>query len=204
MGAYRIDQDRDDAVTMSSDENSVARYLDQLASLITALPREPIYRAAKHLHTRWQLGASFITAGNGGSAATASHLAGDLCKATRHDLRKPVRAMCLNDNMTALTAWANDTTYGQALAEQLHSLGESGDVFIPISGSGNSVNILQATAYAKDHRMFVIALTGMGGQLAAMADIVIAVPSLDMPLIEDCHMAIGHVLTNAVREAIAR
>lgn len=190
---------------LDGDDNEIARYLDRVAAAILATPRDSVYRIAKHLHTRWQLGATFITCGNGGSAATASHFAGDLTKATRHDQRNPVRALCLNDNQTGLTAWANDTTYDQALAEQLKSLGRAGDVFLPISGSGNSPNVLQATVYAKRHRMFVLALTGSGGgQLAAMADVAVVVPTDEMPAIEDVHMALCHVLTNALREAIAR
>jgi D-sedoheptulose 7-phosphate isomerase len=192
-------------MSMPSDDNEIARYLDRVSTLLLTTPRQPIYRIAQHLYTRWQLGATFVTCGNGGSAATASHFAGDLTKATRHDLRKPVRALCLNDNMTAHTAWANDTTYSQAMAEQLKSLGEMGDVFIPISGSGNSGNVLQATVYAKQHRMLILALIGSGGgQLAAMADVAIVVPSDEMPAIEDCHLAVCHVLTNSLREAIAR
>lgn len=190
---------------MLSDDNELARYLDRVAALIIATPREPIYRIAKHLYTRYQLGATIITAGNGGSAATASHFAGDITKATRHDLRKPVRALCLNDNMTACTAWANDTSYGQALAEQLHSLGKPGDIFFPISGSGNSRNILQATVYAKQHGMLVMALTGSGGgELFELADVAVLVPSDEMPAIEDVHMSICHVLVNELKAAVAR
>ena len=185
--------------------NDLERYLDRVAALLLATPREPIYRIAKHLHTRWQLGATIITAGNGGSAATASHFAGDVTKATRHNLRKPVRALCLNDNLTATTAWANDTSYSRALAEQLQSLGRSGDIFLPISGSGDSANIIQATVYAKQQQMLVMALTGSGGgELAEIADVAVIVPSDDMPAIEDVHMAICHVLVNELREAIAR
>lgn len=190
---------------LNGDDNEVTRYLERVAALLLAIDRQPIYRIAKHLFTRYQMGATFISCGNGGSAATASHFAGDVTKATRHDKRTPVRALCLNDNMTASTAWANDTTYGQAMAEQLKSLGRAGDVFIPISGSGNSPNILQATIYAKQHRMFVLALTGGdGGQLAAMADIAVVVPSSEMPAIEDTHMAICHVLVNELKAAVAR
>lgn len=189
---------------MSSDDNDMARYLDRVSALIAVTPRQPIYHVAKHMYARYQLGATFVTCGNGGSAATASHFAGDLTKATRHDLRKPVRALCLNDNLTGLTAWANDTTYGQALAEQLKSLARPGDVFMPISGSGNSLNIIQATIYAKQHQMLVLALCGSGGgDLARLADLAIIVPSDEMPAIEDVHLAICHVLINELAAVVA-
>lgn len=190
---------------MDGDNNNITRYLERVSALILATPRDPIQLIAKHLHTRWQLGRTILTCGNGGSAATASHFAGDVTKATRHDLRKPVRAVCLSDNITALTAWANDTTYGHALAEQLRSLGQGGDVFFPISGSGNSGNVLQAAVEARRQKMLILALVGSGGgQLAAMADVAVIVPSDEMPAIEDVHMAICHVLVNALKEAIAR
>ena len=190
---------------MNGDDNNITRYLERVSMLMLATPREPIQRIAKHLYTGWQLGAMFLTCGNGGSAATASHFAGDVTKAPRHDLRKPVRAVCLSDNITALTAWANDTTYGHALCEQLRSLGRPGDVFFPISGSGNSGNVLQAAVEARRQKMLILALVGSGGgQLAAMADVAVVVPSDEMPAIEDVHMAICHVLVNALREAIAR
>lgn len=190
---------------MSSDDNELARYLERVSKLLLETPRAPIYRIAKHLHTRWQLGATILTCGNGGSAATASHFAGDVTKATRHPLRKPVRAICLNDNMTATTAWANDTSYSRALAEQLQSLGRPGDIFLPISGSGNSPNVIQAAAYAKQQQMLILALTGSGGgELAQMADVAVIVPSDEMPAIEDVHMAICHVLVNELKAAVAR
>lgn len=190
---------------IDGDDNEMTRYLDRVAAAILATPREPIYRIAKHLHTRWQLGATILTCGNGGSVATASHFAGDVTKATRHDLRNPVRALCLNDNMTAVTAWANDTTYAQALTEQLKSLGRSGDVFFPISGSGNSANVLQAAVEARRQKMLILALCGSGGgQLAAMADVAVVVPSDEMPVIEDVHLAICHVLVNELKAAVAR
>jgi D-sedoheptulose 7-phosphate isomerase len=190
---------------MNSNHNELAHYLERVAGLLLATPREPIYRIAKHLYTRYQLGATIITCGNGGSAATASHFAGDVTKATRHPNRNPVRAICLNDNLTATTAWANDVSYSRALAEQLASLGRPGDIFFPISGSGNSANVIQAAAYAKQQQMLVMALCGSGGgELAELADVAVIVPSEEMPAIEDVHMAICHGLVRELKAAVAR
>ena len=186
-----------------SDDNETARYLDRVAHLVANTPREPIYHVASQMYTRWQLGAAFLTCGNGGSAATASHLVCDLTKATRHEGRKTVRALCLTDNMASLTAWANDDDYEHALAEQVRSLGRAGDVLIAISGSGNSPNILHAVKAARAHSILVVALTGQGGQLEPLADLAIVVPSYEMAAIEDCHMAICHALTNNLRDRIA-
>lgn len=177
-------------------------YLTNLAMTLAAIDRAPIVAAVKHLYARYQLGALFAVCGNGGSAATAQHLVCDLTKATRHEGRKPVRAVCLTDNMAALTAWANDTTYSQALAEQVRGVALPGDVLIAISGSGNSPNVLQAAAAARANRMTVVALTGMGGELGEKADITIRVPADDLPTIEDGHLAICHALTNSLRQRI--
>lgn len=176
--------------------NLIDSYLATLAATLGAVDRAPVVRAVQHLYTRWQLGALFLTCGNGGSAATAQHLACDLTKATRYEGRKPVRAVCLNDNIAGLTAWANDADYDVALMEQLRSVGQSGDVLIAISGSGNSRNVLRAATYARQHQITVVAMTGMAGKLGDMADIMIRVPAPDLPTIEDAHLAICHALTN--------
>ena len=166
-----------------TDQNDTARYLDRVAQLVASTPREPIYHVAHQLYTRWQLGAAFLTCGNGGSAATASHLVCDLTKATRAVRRKTVRALCLTDNVASVTAWANDDDYEHALAEQVISLGRSGDVLIAISGSGNSPNILHAVKAARARSILVVALTGHGGRLEPLADLAIVVPSTEMAAI---------------------
>lgn len=189
---------------MDSDDNTTHRYLLEVGRILAQTPRGPIYHVEQFLYARWQLGSTILTCGNGGSASTASHFVCDLLKATRHPRRTPVRALCLNDNAAALTAWANDTTYAQALAEVLKGLGRPGDVLICISGSGNSPNVLQAAVEARAQKIPVIALTGSGGgQLAALSDLAVIVPSDDMPAIEDAHLAICHALTNALRDRIA-
>jgi D-sedoheptulose 7-phosphate isomerase len=189
---------------LSSDDNATSRYFDGVARALIALDRQPVYCLAKHLRNRWQLGNAIVTCGNGGSATTASHFAADLSKATRHELRQPVRALCLNDSMASLSAWANDTTYAQALASHLASVGRPGDLFVALSGSGRSQNILQAVVYAKAHRMLTACLTGGdGGDLVHMVDIAIVVPATDLPTIEDCHLAICHALTNSLKAQVA-
>lgn len=191
-------------MTHDGDENETYQHLINVSLLLASLDMQPIYRAAKQLFVRWQTGHAILTCGNGGSASTASHFVCDLTKATRHADRRPVRALCLNDNLAALTAWSNDATYHQALAEQLRSLGQAGDALVCISGSGNSPNVLQAAALAKQAKILTVALTGQGGgQLKDMADIAIIVPSQDMAAIEDVHLAICHALTKNLAGRIA-
>ena len=144
-----------------------------------------------------------FAAGNGGSAATASHFACDLAKGTRAGGPPTFRVVALTDNMPVLTAWANDNGYDQVFAEQLESLARPGDLLVAISASGNSPNILAAAASARAHGVKVIALTGRtGGKLAQVADVVVTVPSDCIEVVEDAHLIVAHSLCVATRERL--
>ncbi len=141
--------------------------------------------------------------GNGGSAATASHFACDLAKGTRMSNIAAFRAITLNENVALMTAWANDTTYEQIFAEQLSALVRPNDVVILISVSGNSPNILVAATVARQADALVIALTGQsGGQLAALADLAICVPTQSIEQVEDAHLIIAHSLCVVLRKRL--
>jgi D-sedoheptulose 7-phosphate isomerase len=142
--------------------------------------------------------------GNGGSAATASHMMNDLNKFTQAPGKSRLRALALTDNVPLMTAWGNDAAYEDVFVEPLLNFMRQGDVLIAISASGNSANVVKAARVAREHGLQVIALTGdRGGRLAEMADLVVRVPS---PLIgqqEDGHMILDHVIAGALRERIA-
>lgn len=130
------------------------------------------------------------TMGNGGSAATALHLALDLRKTAG------LNAVCLNGNMPLISAYANDDGYESVFASQLENA-ERFDVLIAISCSGNSPNILRAIRYAKDFpKMATIGFTGdEGGKLAEEVDYVVKVPFPDIKVQEDAHLALCHAIT---------
>jgi D-sedoheptulose 7-phosphate isomerase len=145
--------------------------------------------------------------GNGGSAATASHLALDLGKSTlgrtpRADGPR-VRTVCLSDPTPVLTAWANDEGYEGVFAEQVRTLARPGDAVVLLSVSGTSPNIVAAARAARKAGATVIALVGgRGGTVRDLADLAVVVPSEDYGVVEDVHLAIDHMITNYLREAL--
>jgi len=145
--------------------------------------------------------------GNGGSAATASHMMNDLCKGTlghKGDAPWPrLRVIALTDNVSLMTAWANDTDYNHIFSEPLKNLAERGDLLIAISASGNSPNILAAVEAAKQIGVNVIGLTGFGGgKLAKLAEISFVVPSDGYGPVEDVHMILDHIITGYLYEKL--
>jgi D-sedoheptulose 7-phosphate isomerase len=131
--------------------------------------------------------------GNGGSGATASHLAVDFNKGVSAGLDKRFRVMCLNDSVPTLTAYANDLSYEAVFIEPLKNLLRPGDLVIGISGSGNSPNVLKAIAHAKSVGAHTVGLTGFdGGKLAAMVHTSVHVPVNDMQKAEDVHLILLH------------
>src|SRR5579859_978817 len=158
----------------------------------------------------WQIaraGGLILIAGNGGSAANASHMAVDLGKAA---LGRPpragaarIRAVALGDASSVLTAWANDGAYETAFAEQVTTLAREGDALLLLSVSGHSTNIVAAAHAARAAGASVFALLGGdGGAVRALADHAIVVPSDDYQVVEDAHLAINHMLTTYIRLAL--
>jgi len=139
------------------------------------------------------------TAGNGGSASTASHLTCDLAKGVSLARQSGVKSFCLNDNMSINTAWANDFSYEVALERQLEIYAVPGDIFIAFSGSGESPNIINALNAAKRMGITSIAILGFGGGRAVdIADLSIVIRSNDMQVVENLHMVISHWIFKAL------
>jgi len=138
--------------------------------------------------------------GNGGSASTASHFAADLGKNTVRAHLPRFRVICLNDNMSAFSAYANDEGYESVFAEPLLSLAEPGDVAIAISASGNSPNVVRAVQAANERGVITIGLAGFsGGKLRALAQHSIVVPSFSYEHVEDLHLMFCHALVVAIK-----
>ena len=146
-------------------------------------------------------GRSIFFFGNGGSAATSSHMSQDLGKLTIVEGRKRFRSLSLTDPLPLILAWANDSSYAEVFAEQVKSHGRAGDVAIGISGSGNSPNVLRALEEAHKLGLTTVGLIGMGGgKMKALCDIPIVVPSGNMQHIEDIHHILLHLLTAYLRD----
>ncbi len=133
--------------------------------------------------------------GNGGSASTASHFVCDMVKGASFQRELKFRIMALTDSMATITAYSNDVGYDCIFAEQLRNFAQPGDVFMAISGSGNSPNVLRAMEYANSAGCETIALTGRdGGKLGLLAKTQIRVAEPHMGRIEDAHLVVCHML----------
>jgi len=188
---------------MNKDTDFVKSYIDQLNEVLNAIPSEKFLEINKTLLEARETGKQIFVIGNGGSAAAASHMVCDFNKNTREAGKKRMRAICLNDNAPSVLAYANDEGYDIIFSEQLLSLGQSGDILIAISGSGNSANIIKAIETARQMNIKVIGLTGFkGGKMKELTDICLVVPSDSMEMIEDVHLIINHIFAGLLRGAV--
>lgn len=138
-------------------------------------------------------GKKILIAGNGGSAADAQHIAAELVGRFEKE-RDGLAALALTTDTSALTAIANDYGYNFVFSRQVQGLGNEGDVFIGISTSGNSANIVEAVNVAKQKNVTTVCLTGQGGKLPELCDYAIKVPCSRTATIQESHIMIGHIL----------
>jgi phosphoheptose isomerase len=162
-----------------------------------------IAQAAAVLRDAVLAGKKVLLCGNGGSAADAQHIAAELVGRFVLE-RRPLAAIALTTDSSALTAIANDYGYEHVFARQVDALGAEGDVLVAITTSGTSKNVVAAAEVARTRGMKVIGLTGAkGAAFVASCDAGIAVPSTVTARIQECHITIGHLLCEAVDEAVA-
>jgi len=170
-------------------------YRDQEIAKWYELDLDVIARIATAVEKAERTGKQVFVIGNGGSAATASHIACDWAKTAQRDGKPLLRCMSLTDNVPFMTAIANDLGYEEVFARQLESYLRRGDVVVLISGSGNSSNIIKAAKFAKKKGAVTIGMTGFsGGKLRRLVDICLHVESDQYGVIEDLHMAVGSIL----------
>ncbi|MDD5579623.1 MAG: D-sedoheptulose 7-phosphate isomerase [Methylobacter sp.] len=149
-----------------------------------------------------QGGGKILLAGNGGSAADAQHIAGELVSRFAFD-RPGLPAMALTVDTSILTAIGNDYGYEKLFARQVQAHGKKGDVFMGYSTSGRSPNVLRAFEEARKQGLVCIGLTGnQGGPMHELCDYLLAVPSGDTPKIQEGHLVLGHILCGLVENAI--
>lgn len=161
---------------------------------------DKIARAAGIITESYKAGHITLLAGNGGSAADAQHLAGELVNRFYFD-RPGIPALSLSTDTSVLTAISNDYGFKYLFSRQIQAQGSKGDVFIGISTSGNSENILEALKSCKDKGIFSIGLTGNKSiEMDKFCDICIKVPSDSTPRIQESHILIGHIICAIVEE----
>jgi len=151
----------------------------------------------------WSLerGCKVLFLGNGGSAADAQHLAGELAGRFCYD-REPLPAIALTENISSLTAIANDYGYEHIFARQIRALARAGDSVVGLSTSGNSLNVLRAMEEARRCGARTIAFTGQGGKLATIAEYTLSIPSRDVARIQEMYMVAGHLICGLVEEKL--
>ncbi len=148
----------------------------------------------------YKAGNKVMTSGNGGSAGDAQHIAGELVSKFNFD-RPPLAAVVLNTNAPLLTAISNDYGFEEAFARQVRANGKAGDVFIAISTSGNSKNIIRAINDANDMGIITVGLVGQNpSQMDKICKYVIKIPSTDTPKIQESQIMIGHIICGLVEE----
>ncbi|KUN00440.1 hypothetical protein AQI95_34650 [Streptomyces yokosukanensis] len=181
-------------------QSEICAYLGRLSRAVSEVSTTDLVWVAETLERAYTEGRTLYICGNGGSAATASHLAVDLSKNTRVPGKPAVRTASLVDHVPALTAWANDVGYDEVFTGQLAGLAEPGDVVIGISTSGNSPNVLKALRYGRAHGMSTVGLLGRdGGRARELCDAYVLAPADSIEEQEDVHMALAHILTRHMR-----
>lgn len=184
---------------------SAKEYLDRVRGLLDALPAQTD-RFVDVLFDAFERGSTVFLAGNGGSAANASHFGQDLAKGTlaSMDAERRFRVVPLTDNIGFITALANDEGYESIFEQQLRNLARPGDLLVAISGSGNSPNVLRAVTYARSIGMKTIGVTGFdGGKLKQLADEGVHIPIDDMGMTEALHGVVFHLAMSQLRDRVS-
>jgi len=182
------------------------QYFDELQRAFIGLAHEGINQIADALLNANESGRMVYLFGNGGSAALASHFACDLGKGTAYcNGGRRFRVLALTDNLPTLTAWANDSSYEDVFSEQLRNFVQPHDIAFAISGSGNSKNVLNALQLAREAGATTVGITGFqGGEMKALCRICVVVPSDNMQIIEDVHLAVAHSIFRIVYSRMSR
>ena len=163
---------------------------------------EPFGRLVEVCKTAASAGGKIIFFGNGGSAADAQHLATELTVRYKAD-RRPIAALALTTDSSALTAIGNDFGFDDLFSRQVEALARPGDVVIGISTSGNSENVIRALTAARDLGAVAAGLGGRdGGRMAGLADPLLVIPSDDTARIQEMHILLGHMLCGALEQEL--
>ena len=163
---------------------------------------DTIVKVSEIIVNCYKIGGKTITAGNGGSAADAQHIAAEFVSRFYFD-RPGLASIALTTDTSIITAIGNDYGFEKLFLRQLQANGKEGDVFIAISTSGNSVNIIEALKYCKSNKISSVGLTGSsGGAMSELCDYCFKVPSNETPRIQESHILIGHIICALVEEKI--
>ncbi|CAK0764487.1 Phosphoheptose isomerase [Azospirillaceae bacterium] len=185
---------------------SLSDYLQQsievLQQTLQTLDPQRMEAAIAHIVDALRQDRPLLVFGNGGSAADAEHITGELVGRFLKE-RRGLNAICLSSNTAVLTAWSNDYSYETIFARQVEAYGRSGGVALGLSTSGNSPNVIKAFKTAHTMGMTTVALTGAGGgKMASVSDVLLDIPSRHTPLIQQAHICLYHYLCQRIEEAL--
>jgi D-sedoheptulose 7-phosphate isomerase len=187
-------------VTQVSLQSSLEEHFEVFRRL--AVLSDAIEKAADLLGSSLAAGQKIMLCGNGGSAADSQHLAAEFVGRFVKD-RRPLAAIALSTDSSALTCIGNDYGFEDIFQRQVVGLGRPGDCLIAISTSGNSPNVIKAARAARDADIRTIGLLGRdGGALAALCDLPIVVPSNTTARIQEAHIFIGHTLCSLIEQRL--
>ncbi|MSU20712.1 MAG: SIS domain-containing protein [Pedosphaera sp.] len=179
----------------------ITNYVRAQKAALDSIPVEAVEKLIGTLQQALKEDRQIFVLGNGGSAANSSHFATDLGKGSSDKLNKRFRVLSLNDNVSWLTALANDYAYEDVFVRQLHNYARPGDVVLALSVTGNSPNVVKAVDWAVKNGLSAIALVGgKRGRAADLAQQVIVIDSEHYGRVEDAHMGICHMLCYAFME----
>ena len=179
--------------------------LSELARLLDRFPEgeaDKVVQMAGIIARSISEGRMIYTCGNGGSAADAQHIAGELVGKFRRKV-KGYKALALTTNSSIVTALANDFSFEEIFSRQLESRGQEGDALLALSTSGDSPNVVRAAEMANELGIASLAFSGRGGgRLAAVSRLTVIVPHDDFARVQEVHMALGHILCGLVEEMV--
>ena len=178
-------------------------YREECVAALNSVDLDAVESVSNALLEARDRGSHIFVVGNGGSAATASHMATDLMLGSGL-VDPPLRVIALTDNQAIITATGNDVSFDQVFSRQLIHLAQRGDILITVSASGNSPNVVACVNAAKKVGLTTIAFTGFdGGRLAAMVDLLVHVPTRIGAYgpVEDAHLMINHMITEQLKGA---
>jgi len=183
-------------------EDHIQRSLDAKSKILNDdVFLQQIEKAASLCASALKAGNKILFAGNGGSASDAQHLAAELVGRYKFD-RAPLAAIALTTDTSALTAIGNDYGFDDVFSRQVTALANKGDIFIGISTSGNSKNIMTACEAAQEKGCAIIGMSGPAGKLKEIAGLTLAVPAEETATIQEAHIMLGHILCDGIEQIL--
>jgi len=179
----------------------IERYRQEQQAATASIPTAQVARLIEKLRHILNENRQLFVFGNGGSASNSSHFATDLGKGSSDKIGRRFRILCLNDNVSWMTALGNDYAYEDVYVRQLMNYANAGDAVLTMSVSGSSPNVVKAMKWAKENGLFTAALVGgKRGKVAEIADETIVIQSEHYGRVEDAQMTISHMLCYAFME----